>query len=226
MAAGKAGTVPVWSWVFVPFVITMAVTVVRLLGELNRWSDFWFNPAPGGGFAPIGISWLVPFFGLYFGWKLARAGHPPASALRQVLGSVGGMVLLILSSVVAAAAGLSLPWMEVVLAVASIGAVYVAYRPWPMLGKIHLAYGIAARAPVALLMIFAIYSNWGTHYDVPPQGFPEMGPFAKWIFIGLLPQMTTWMVYTVAIGGLFAVGGAKLARPNPLPGGAQSIDVS
>jgi hypothetical protein len=224
MQSGKAVSFSIWNWVFVPFVITLAVTVIRLLGELNRWSHFWFNPEPGGGFAPIGISWLVPCFGLYFGWKLAREGHRPASALRQVVGSVGGIALLILATAAASAARLSLPWMEVVLAIVSIASVYVAYRPWPMLGKIHLAYGLASRAPVALLMLFAIYGNWGTHYDVAPAGFPEMGPFSKWALIGFLPQMTTWMVYTVAIGGLFGIGGARLARTNPRPGGAQSVD--
>ena len=42
--------------------------------------------------------------------------------------------------------------------------------------------------------------NWGTHYDVAPPGFPEMGPISKWILIGLLPQLTIWIWFTMAVG--------------------------
>jgi hypothetical protein len=45
--------------------------------------------------------------------------------------------------------------------------------------------------------------NWGTHYDVPPPNFPEMGWIAKWLLIGLLPQLTVWICFTAIIGMLF-----------------------
>ena len=49
-----------------------------------------------------------------------------------------------------------------------------------------LAYAFAARVPVALVMLVAMLGNWGTHYDVAPPGFPEMGVFSKWLMIGAL----------------------------------------
>src|SRR5438445_9338436 len=64
--------------ILVPAVITLAVTLLRLLGELMRWSPTLFNPAPGGGGALVGIAWLVPFAGLYFALRLALAGERPA----------------------------------------------------------------------------------------------------------------------------------------------------
>jgi hypothetical protein len=39
-----------------------------------------------------------------------------------------------------------------------------------------------------------------------------MAPLTKWLLIGLLPQMTIWIWFTVVIGGLFGLGAAALAR--------------
>ncbi len=40
-----------------------------------------------------------------------------------------------------------------------------------------------------------------------------MRPLAKWLWIGVLPQLTIWIWYTVLIGGLFGlVAGAIAAR--------------
>jgi hypothetical protein len=51
--------------IFVPSAITLAVTLLRLIGELQHWSPVLFNPAPGGGGAIMGITWLVLIFGVY-----------------------------------------------------------------------------------------------------------------------------------------------------------------
>ena len=52
-------------------------------------------------------------------------------------------------------------------------------------------------------MLAAILGDWGTHYDVPPPGdFPAMSPLAKWFFIGAVPQLTVWILFTVVIGSL------------------------
>ena len=81
-------------------------------------------------------------------------------------------------------------------------------------GRIQLAYGLAARIPVAIVMLIAIYANWGTHYDVaPPTGLPDVGPFLKWVIIGLLPQMTTWIAFTILVGALFGAIIAAFAGP-------------
>ena len=51
--------------ILVPALITLAVTLLRLTGELMHWSKALFNPAAGGGGALVGIAWLVPVFGIY-----------------------------------------------------------------------------------------------------------------------------------------------------------------
>src|SRR5215469_1002887 len=87
-------------------------------------------------------------------------------------------------------------------------------KPWPALFKTLLAYGYAARIPVAILMLFAIKGNWGTHYDVPPAAdFPAMHWLAKWFWIGAIPQLVDWIAFTMMVGSLFgaiAVGVTKL----------------
>jgi hypothetical protein len=84
-------------------------------------------------------------------------------------------------------------------------------RGWPALGRTLFAYGLAARIPVAIVMLFASLENWGTHYDAAPAGFPTMEPLTRWFLIGLLPQVTVWVSFTVVIGALFA-GFAVLGR--------------
>src|SRR5262245_9087042 len=64
-------------WVVIPVLITLAVPVLRLVGERNHWSPTLFNDAPGGQMALIGIVWLVPIFGIYFALKLVRIGLVP-----------------------------------------------------------------------------------------------------------------------------------------------------
>ena len=44
--------VPVRQLILVPSVITLAVTLLRLVGELQNWSPRLFNKEPGGGGAP------------------------------------------------------------------------------------------------------------------------------------------------------------------------------
>jgi hypothetical protein len=101
--------------------------------------------------------------------------------------------------------------------VGAIAALLVTLRAWPALGRTLLAYAFAARVPVAVVMLAAILGSWGTHYDVPPPGFPEMAPLWKWLLIGALPQMTIWIWLTVAVGSLFGMGAFALARRGRSP---------
>ena len=75
--------------VWVPALITLGVTLLRLAGELLHWSESLFSRAPGGGAALVGIVWLIFVFGAWFGWRLAREGEQPV-----VLGPAFGWPLL------------------------------------------------------------------------------------------------------------------------------------
>ena len=79
--------VPVRRLIFWPSVVTLAVTLLRLTGELLHWSPALFSPAPGGGGSPIGISWLPPVFGVLFAIQLVRAG--PGAGQRRARDRAG-----------------------------------------------------------------------------------------------------------------------------------------
>jgi hypothetical protein len=198
--------------ILVPALITLAVTALRLTGELMGWSALLANRGAGGAGAIIGIVWLVFVFGAWFGWRLVRYGEQPAS-----VGRVAGYALLAVlvgagvSTLGSFAGGPAVQLASFVLG--AVASVLIAYRGWPALGRVLLAYAFAARIPVALVMLAAIFGNWGTHYDVSPPGFDDtMAPLAKWFFIGLVPQLTVWIGFTVAVGSLFGALGAALAR--------------
>ena len=200
--------------ILVPALITLAVTLLRLTGELLHWSPALFNPAAGGGGAIVGIAWLVPVFGVYFGLKLAKAGlaGPTGPAIGFAL---LGLLVMPIGGFAAVKAGLPQQslWLLGVFVLLSVGGAALAYRGWPALGRVLLAYGLAARIPVALVMLAAILGNWGTHYDVAPPNFPAMSPFAKWLLIGLMPQMTIWIWFTISAGALLgAITAAVTAR--------------
>ncbi|HET9316893.1 MAG TPA: hypothetical protein VFQ51_14975 [Vicinamibacteria bacterium] len=191
--------------ILVPAVITLAVTLLRLTGELLHWNPKLFNPAPGGGGALVGIAWLVPVFGAWFGWKLARAGERPASVGKAIGFAVLGFAIMPLIGFVAAKAGIpqqSPATFGIYIVVGIIGA-FLAYRAWPGLGRTLFAYALAARIPVAIVMLIAILANWGTHYDVAPPGIDvPANPVAKWFMIGAVPQLTIWIWYTIALGAI------------------------
>ena len=197
--------------ILVPSVITLGITLLRLVGELQNWSPALFGKAAGGGGSLVGISWLIPVLAVYFAVRLVRAGERPASA-----GKVAGVSLLLILAVIGISVGLSkvgqtamfVGWM-----LASLAAVALSVKLWPALWHTLLAYALAARIPVALVMLVAIFGNWGTHYDVAPPDFPTYSPLMKWVLIGLLPQMTIWIFMTVVFG-LF-VGGltALVVKP-------------
>ena len=204
---------PVFRLVRVPALITLGVTLLRLIGELQNWSPALFNKEAGGGGAVIGIAWLVPIFGIYFAFKLSQSATPLKSG-KTVLYAVAGLAAFLaigFGGVRALGLDPDKPSLTAfaVFVVASIVSAIIAYAGSPVLGKVLLAYGLAARLPVAVVMLVAMLGNWGTHYDIAPPGFPEMGVFTKWLMIGLVPQLTIWMTYTLVMGCLF--GGIALA---------------
>jgi hypothetical protein len=197
--------------ILVPALITLAVTILRLVGELNHWSPTLFNPAAGGGGALVGIVWLIPVFGIYFALELRKRGQRPVSVGRAIGFALLAFVLVPAVGFGAVALKVGPLVLGVLFAVASVAAIALAWRGWPALVRVLVAYGFAARIPVAIVMLIAILGNWGTHYDVVPPGFPAMDALPKFFWIGLLPQMTIWIYTTVVLGLLFGAGASALA---------------
>jgi hypothetical protein len=189
--------------ILVPSVITLLVTILRLIGELQHWSRVWFNAAAGGGGAIIGITWLVPIFGVYFALKLTAAGEELEHVGRAILLAVLGLLAMAGGTFIAFAPQIQFPGKVVAGFLLVAAAAALQLPAWPALFKTLLAYSYAARIPVAVVMFFAIQGHWGTHYDVLPPGFSEMSFWSTYVRIGLLPQLIFWVVFTVIVGSLF-----------------------
>lgn len=209
MTATPAERLPLRNLVLVPALITLAFTLLRLTGELLGWAPGLFSREAGGGGALVGIVWLVPLFGAWFARRLAGRPDCPTGGtllLRGALALVGVLagVFVVVSLLHPGVMGRFVAFMLL-----SAAGGLLAYRAWPALGRVLLAYGLAARVPVIIVMLAAILGDWGTHYDVPPPDFPAMGPLPKWFWIGLLPQLLFWVPFTV-IAGVLAAGVALL----------------
>ena len=210
MADSDKGPISVKDMILVPAVITLAVTILRLTGELNGWSSLLFNSEAGGGAAIVGIAWLVPIFGVYFALRLARSGGAPTSAGRVLAYAAGGLAAAVAIMIGGSLlVGEAYPVAMLVPAVAGIVGMSIACRGWCALGRILFYYALAARIPVILITLLAVLGDWGTHYDAVPPGFPEMSAMGKFFWSGVVPQLTVWVAYTMVVGALF--GGIALA---------------
>ena len=159
----------------VPALITLALTQLRLTGDLLGIS----------GFGPYEIAWLVPIFGAYFALHLAKAGETaplPGSLFKNSLLPMGlfGVGLLLFHPTSGGMAAVSLV------------AIVLIRRAWPRLGTLLLGYALAARLPVIITMLGATLNGWETVYDVSPYS----------VLAGLLPQLTVWIGFTVVAGSL------------------------
>jgi hypothetical protein len=205
----EPGTVPVRQLVLGPALLTLGITLLRLVGELLDWSPRLFSREAGGGAALVGIVWLIPLLGMYFALKLEQMGHAPARAWK-VLGLSAAAIVLF------PAVGLAINNLQWPVAlqlatfvVVSVPMALLAWQAWPALGRVLLAYALCARVPVALVMLVAMLGEWGTHYDASAPEFPPMSVGLKFVTIGLLPQLTIWIGITMSVGALF--GGLALA---------------
>ena len=188
--------------IVVPALITLAITFLRLEGELHSWGSPWFSSSAGGGGAVVGISWLPIIFGPYFALKLAGSGDGPSSYGKAFGMTIGGLVVMVLSVVVLIKSGGSAV-LAVIAFLLTLVAAFVARVGWRSLGSTLIAYAFAARIPVLIVMYFAMRGAWGTHYDAVEPRFSSAPLWTKFFYEAFLPQMGGWIGYTVVVGSLF-----------------------
>ncbi|MBZ0150602.1 MAG: hypothetical protein K8J09_03650 [Planctomycetes bacterium] len=205
------GKTPILRLVLVPALLTLVVSVVRLLGELYAWSPFWFGVPEGGApGVPIGISWLIFVFGFWFGLRLQRAGagpqRPGRAALICLVGALAaaGLVALFMKLGL-----MTMPDKDAPKELAGIGyflcamglGVVVAFVAWPRLALTMLAYAVLARLPVVGITWLAVHYDWQTHYAMIGEGM--LPPPREQLFQFLAtPQVTFWPAVTVLFGTL------------------------
>jgi len=201
----------------IPAVITLGITILRLIGELEHWPKPWFSAAAGGGGAVVGISWLPLIFGPYFAWKLAGAGDGPSSVGKAIGLALAGFVVVVAGGAIAGIAATKQSFnLAGVGFLVILVAGFIARLGWRTLGNVLFAYAFAARIPVLIVMFIAMSANggqgWGTHYDVVPPNFHSMAFAVKFLYFALVPQMTLWIGFTVVVGSIFGAIAAVLNR--------------
>ncbi len=211
--------------ILVPGIITLAVTLLRLSGELGHWSERWFSTETGG-IVPrgvswfFGITWLAAVFGAYFAWRLSRTAQGPRSLGRAALfAALGVLVFLGFRPIVAwihAVSKIGFPEILIFLWLFWVLAGVLQYFGWPELFKLLLLYAYAARIPVAIVMFFAMLGNWGTHYDyvgMPPEF--SMSPVPRYLWLAFFPQLVAWVGFTITLGAVTGILAAAVARLSP-----------
>jgi len=204
--------------ILVPAVISLAVTGLRLVGELSGWSETWFSTATGfivprGMTWLIGITWLALPFGFYFGWRLSAEGRPPAST-RRALGFASGGLALALVYVFWLGKILPFGWPQRLIPMWLVMAIAAGIQSlgWPVLFKTLLAYGFASRIPVIIVMFLAMLGSWGTHYDYVDMPQLEMAFWPKFLWMAFFPQLLLWVSFTILIGSVAGCVAAALRR--------------
>lgn len=215
----------IFALVLWPALLTLAVTIVRLLGEVNGWSPAVFGtPEAGGGKAWVGISWLIFVFGLWFGFRLQRTGRGPKARGKALLVALLAIGVLFGGMKGLQAAGVMwLPdadhpgepkgfeWMLALLGAACLVAVFA----FPRAALVLLVYGVLARLPVVVVTWIAFgKTEWNTHYTKIPPFFTNIAEADRLSFL-LMPQATFWPGLTIVMGTAMACLGALLAgRPS------------
>ena len=205
---GTDSKVSIGSLILVPAIITLAITILRLVGELQNWSPLLFGKSAGGGFALVGISWLPILFGPYFAMKLAGAGEGPSSPGKAIGITVVSLVIYFAGGF-GFGIGLQKHITPLILggAVIELVSAFIPRIGWRSLGNALLAYAFAARIPVLIVMYLAMSANsgqgWGTHYDAVTPGFTVTSLGQKFFDLAVIPQMSIWIGWTAVIGALF-----------------------
>ncbi len=185
-----------------PAIITLLITLLRLFGELLHGPGILFSRAEGGGAAIIGITWLPFIFGPYFAVKLFDRNMKPSSFSKTIIFAIVGFVVLACGAMVAFTPAVHFTGHVAVGLALIVGAAALQYFPWRELAQTLIAYAYLARAPVVIVMFFAMLGHWGTHYDAVLPGTAQLPFWTKYLYLAIAPQLVMWIVYTMTIGVL------------------------
>jgi hypothetical protein len=207
------GTPRVLDLILVPSIITLAVTLLRLVGELQHWNETLFRRSAGGAGAVVGIVWLAILFAIYFALRLRKAGQAFKSRGKSVGLSVLALLLFIAGTFLTITNGeykMSLKMIAGFLVI--LAALYVMRLAWPAYWNAMLAYALAARIPVMIIIYLAVQGNWNTHYDAaaPNAAYPDL--MTKFVALGLVPQVFFWIPFTVILCGLLGTIVAAIGK--------------
>jgi hypothetical protein len=192
--------------------VTLVVTVVCVIGELQGWAAGWFQAVSRSPWNPFGIAALVPLFGFLFGRRLALCGSRPQFVAAffvpmfavVLLAGVGGYMRKELE-------GETLRSAIGYLAYGGPALVLLALFAWPRAFLVNLAYAVLARAPVVIVQYLDVQNGWQTQYGKAHPKLPPMTADERFWFLATM-QGTVWVPFTILLGGGCAALGAATVR--------------
>ena len=215
------GSTGIWKLILVPSLITLAVTVVRLIGELNHWNETFFRRAAGGAGAVVGIVWLAFIFAIYFALKVHCSGAALPGAGKAFLWTLVAFAVFVGGEFLQYGGIQSHSTFKVAAGViAVVIAILIMRMAWPSYWTVLTAYALAARIPVTIIAFFALRGAWGTHYDAIPPEFASFGFAAQFLYLAVMPQLTFWVAFTVILCGLFGIVAGAVAKGRACPAAA------
>lgn len=202
--------------VLIAGLLTLLISLVRLIGELQGWNPKFFPSGPGGQGGYVGIVWLIPVVGFLVGRKLKQLGKGPGSRLFVLvavllgLGAIAGIGYQAMKFEEAAKVKEYFTYMIY----GAGGAALLVLLAWPRAFVALLCYGVFARGPVIgiqYLMIHLHGETAKTHYEMT---HPKVGVLtaAERAHSLMLAQAGLWVPITIVAGALFALLGSLTAR--------------
>jgi len=193
-------------------VLTLAITVLRVAGEVNDWNPTLFAREAGGGGGLVGIGWLMPVCGFWFARSLGANGHAPRDRKRALgVGAIG--LLGVVTSFAIGRFVLPVAIGTFVFVLAALAAcATAAFAAWAALARVLLVYALLARVPTVAVTVVAVASDWGTHYEKLAPGSAPMSDVARTVAL-CAAQLGIWIPLTLLIGGF--VGALATRRPRP-----------
>ena len=132
--------------------------------------------------------WLVPIFGVYFAVKLVRGGLGPESAGKVIksagLGLLAAVAIVLPVFLLTGDPNVSVSFgaaigQQLGIAVASLIAVLIVRKAWPVFFRTTLSYAYASRIPVLLVMFIAMLGQLGNPLRAGPSRLPRDGLFGQ-----------------------------------------------
>lgn len=194
-----------------PAFVALAVTLLRLTGELVGWPRPLVNRDVCGK-AILGVVWLVPIFGVYFAGKLRPLGFLPSRLGRSFAYAAAGLALKLAGTVLIETPGIEYATRLIGNLSLTTAGLALSWLAWPQLFKLLLAYAYASRLPVTVVQFLAMRGHWGTHYDALDPGLPPIGFWPIFIRTSLVPNIFFMEAYTVVVGLLFGLVWPFLTR--------------
>jgi hypothetical protein len=188
-----------------PSIATLLLNVGRLVGQLQGWVP----PQSGGALSPFGITWLVPLFGGWFGWRLRRTGSTPRVrrawswallALLVLLGAVVWRFAQVDRGDTSEAAFAALRGHVLIIVGVAVVLALLQFAIWPRLAATLLLYGLGARGTVVAITWLCKLEGWDTHYTkFGPAGI-ERG-LTETLVSAAIAQLGCWVPFTI-VGGM------------------------